>query len=540
MITRDPMTHFPATAASRIWWRRSLWILAGALLLLAIALPPERVVDALSPRYRTVAGFRADFVRGLQVVRAALAFAALSAALLPLLLARARLTRAPRTEGGADRTDLAAGAALFLTAALAALPGLVQSYQDDEWRVVEQYIRHGPAVILTRNQGDSQILHSLLVWPFVKLFGTGEVAVRLPVWLGGALGAPLLLLLLRRRGLSRSTAVPAALLFALSPFLLQYLHESRAYALLPPCVFGLFLLQPALLRGEARAWLGSVALAFAAVGLHLFAAPAVAALFLAPLAAAEHRRSEPLCRLASALLTAGALGFLLYAPVLPQFLATASDQVADRVESLGPVDILGRLFVAPLPSWTAVPFLALLAAGLRRSTTWTVPVALGMAVAVELGLLTAVSSEIAPRFFAPCLAIAWVAMGDALGRLAPSRAGLAAAALVLLALTGAADVEYYRRGNRDYRGAAAELARRRSPGESVAGRFDARPLGAYLSPPPLIAGDALLQERAADWLVLVDINLPRRPEFAAWVGQRYEERFRLPSLRGAIVVLHRR
>ncbi len=512
--------------------------LATCFFLSAVLLPPDRVVDVLSLRFRTVAGFRSDFVRGLQVLRAALALAAVVTALLPALIRRSRLTTIPFRHP--ERADLATAALLFLATAVTAFPGLFQSWQDDEWRVVEQYIRHGPGVILTRNQGDNHLLHALLVWPFTKLFGVGEVAARLPVWLGGSLGAPLLFFLLRQRGQHRVPAGVAALLLGLSPFLLQFVHESRAYALLPPCVFGLLILQPSCINGDSRAWVLSTGLAAAIPAFHLFAAPVVLAVFLAPLADPKRRRPELCFRLASALLVAGAIAFLAYALVFPQMLDTAGVQARHPATSIRPEEVFSRLFVMSLPFWMSLPFMGLLVAGFRSPPDRNVGVALLVSLPLQIGLLMAVASEIAPRFLAPLLAIAWVVIADGLGRLWPHRRGWTSMAILLLALTVMAGTAYYRIGNRDYRGVAAELARRRLPGETVAGRFDARPLMAYLSPLPAITNEEGLQAQPPDWLIAVDVNLERDREFAAWVEHRYVEAFRIPSLRGALLGLRRR
>jgi len=72
-------------------------------------------------------------------------------------------------------------------------------------------------------------LYPLLLKAWMRLAGTGELAVRMPsVWAGTAL-VPVLAALGRTVGMR--AAVTAALLTAFSPFLLWYATEARMYPL---------------------------------------------------------------------------------------------------------------------------------------------------------------------------------------------------------------------------------------------------------------------------------------------------------------------
>jgi hypothetical protein len=330
------------------------WRTAAILLgIAALLLPSGALVDALATRVNTVRDFRDDYLRGLVAFRVALAVAGAFAAILPRLLERARLV--PRTPG--PLVDPADRAPAFLLAAIglaAALPGLGQSFQDDEYRCLTAYIVHGPAIILTRSAGDSHLLQSLLSWIPVAWLGPSETAVRLPPLLLGSTAPAMLYLLLRRRH-APGAAFAASLPLAAWPMAVQYVAEGRGYAPLAPLLFLLARLVPPLAEGNRGAWTGAVAAGAAAVGFHLFAAPVVAALFLAPLAARERRTAETSARLGTALGVVACLSLLGWALVLPQ----TGDFAASLVDApwTRPADVFAGALGAlawPAPAWTGL------------------------------------------------------------------------------------------------------------------------------------------------------------------------------------------
>lgn len=503
---------------------------AAALLAVAILLPVEGVVDALAPRFNTVAGFKTDFIRGLRVLRIALAVNGLALVLLPKALKR--MTFVPDAPLPWDRRDAGPAAALYLATALLAAAGLRESFQNDEWRCLDQYIRHGPLVIMSRTIADNHVLYSLLAWPFVAVLGTTEIAVRLPSFLLSPLGPPLLYLLLRRE-YPRHPSILAALPLAASPFFLSWVDDGRAYGILFPVILGLFLLQPGALEGSRRTWGLYIALGVAAVYLHIYASMAVVGLSAAGLLLPGGRSPSGRVRNLSALVLIGAISFLLYAPILPQYLDYSSKVRGDAMRG-GVPSVFGEAFVLPLAPVWAVLFIGAAVPGFVQGRR---PSPEGLA-AVVTGTLQVALTELAAsdhnaRLYIPSLVFAWICLARTVAKAPPLQSGILAAAL--LAVTAAADVRYFRIGKRDFRGGYEEISRRRKPGETFAVIFDCRPMTAYAREPlPVLYPESLIL-RSPDWFTVIDLNLAVIPELEAHVRKNYEEVFRLPSVRGDLL-----
>jgi hypothetical protein len=522
--------------------RGGRFAVAGGLVLLGLAavLPAHALVGALSSRFNTVAAFPQDFVAGLQTLRVALAVNGLLALAAPWLLARCALS--PGTPAPLPRRTWAAAATLYAVSLALSIPFLGESFQDDEWRCLEQYVRHGPLVILTRStEGDNHPLYSLLAWPFVALFGMGEIPVRAPSFLLSPLAAPGLFLILLRDHRPRDAWL-GALPLAAAPFLLQYAAEGRAYGPLVPAILILALLHRPMLEGRRAAWFAYVSAGVAVVFLHLYGAAAVMALGTAPLIRRSGRDGALPFRSLAATAAIGTLSFLLYAPVLPQvFIYTATIDRPFAAAGEAPWSLVGNLFVPATAPFLALPFLGALAgfASTRRG-----PRDLGAAFLVCTALLAllvpASRSLLSHRFFTPAFALAWVPIGAGLaatlGR--PIRGGALCAAVLLA--TGVSGWSTMRLGRRDYRAAAREVRNRMGPGESLAVRFDGRPMTPYFPPGLVVADDREIESRRPDWHVAVDSNLDVSPRFKAWLEGEYTEAFRLPSIRGALVGYRRR
>lgn len=162
-------------------------------------------------------------------------------------------------------------------------------------------------------------LHQIVLWGWVRVFGDGELAVRMPFVLLGALVVPLLFLA-GRDLYSRRVGAVAALLGAVAPMAVWYSQESRMYAL--------YLLFSVLaIWGQGRAmrdgrWAGWAWFALGTAGLlwtHWFAGLQVAtqqAVLLGHVVArrrAGHRVGPVLGRWAVTLVGIG----LLVAPLVP-------------------------------------------------------------------------------------------------------------------------------------------------------------------------------------------------------------------------------
>lgn len=520
------MTALPELPRAR--WVHACWTGAAVGLAVALFLPVETLVDLAGRHFNTVRDFRGDFVRGLQTLRWAAAANAVLFAALPWILKRAEFSPSPPAPW--NRTDRLPAAALYAITFLLALPGLRDSFQNDEWRTLQEYIQHGPLVIVSRSIGDNHPLYGLMAWPFVVLFGKTEVALRLPSLLLGPLG-PALLYLLLRRDHGRGQAFLAALPLAAAPFLIAFSHEGRAYAALFPAILGLCLIQPAALAGPRRIWIAYIGLGIAAAYLHIYASMAVVGLSGAALLRPEGRTPSGRVRNLAALLLIGCISLLLYSPILPKFFEYSA-RVQGHVSYRGDLaSLFSEAFVLPLSPLWALPFGLALAGGLFHSrrlsaeaVAWLVTAGLQIAVTELAG------SDRTARLYGPALVLGWPVLAGGLAR----RAGGRLFAVVLLALSLTADVAYLRLGRRDFRRGASELARLRRPGETLAVLFDCHPMNHYLKEPAEVLRPEDLIRRAPDWFTLVDENLIRVPGVAAMADREYTVEFRLPSARGEL------
>lgn len=154
-------------------------------------------------------------------------------------------------------------------------------------------------------------LYYLLMAAVVRLFGAGEVAARLPsVLIGAALVFPIIGL--GRRLHSNAAGLIAALLIALSPFMVWYSQEARMYAQATTLgVAALYLLMRALEEEETRLWwIGFILASLAALYTYLLTAvllPVAACWLLLACRHASSRRQAFIGFLALGLVS---LGFL--------------------------------------------------------------------------------------------------------------------------------------------------------------------------------------------------------------------------------------
>lgn len=523
------------------------WIRPAALcpLLAAIAaagalfLPWDRLLEFLASRFNTVRAARPDFEKGFLIFRGALLLNAAFLAALPHLLRR--LALAPGGPTFVPRDDRVPALLLGLAALTASAPGLGLSFQDDEWRAFEVYVRHGPFVILTRNlEGDNHLLYSLLAWPFAAAFGFTEFAARAPAFLLGALAPPLLYLHLRRRR-PRPAAFLAALPLAAFPFLVGYSAEGRAYAPLFSTFLLLALLQRPALEGSRRAWTAYVAAATAAPALQAFGAVGVVALAAGAFADPAFRGPAPRARNLAALAVAGSLSILLHSFHVPALMTASS---ASR--PWGPVlpafeELFPGLAAAPLTPVLLVPFAAAAAWGAVRGAPGPAMTAATLSAFVLqwiVGQLAGPGQGI--RFFTPALAFAAVLVGEGLAAALARPALGGALAGAILAVSLAADVDALRTGKRDYRTAAADLRARRRPGETLGLLFDGRPLAHYLRESVPILATHEVAARRPDWFVAVDVNIPADSALRRWLDAECELVARHPSFRGTILAYRRR
>lgn len=513
--------------------------LAVALAAGTILFPWNGLLDLLASRFNTVRAARGDLETGFRILRVALLLNAALLAGLPGILRRLALT--PESPPLLARDDRAPAALLALAALAASAPFLSLSFQDDEWRTFEVYVRHGPFVILTRNpEGDNHLLYSLLAWPFAAALGFTELAARAPAFFLGALAPPLLYLHLRRRH-PRPVAFLAALPLAGFPFLVGYSAEGRGYAPLFSTFLLLALLQRAALEGSRKAWVGYVAAATAAPAFQAFGAVGVLALAAGAFAEAAFRAPAPRARNLVALAVAGTLNLLFYCFQFgPLWGATSNFRppgpAGPALEELFPGLTASRFTPALL-----LPFAFAAATGiLRRTTGRALPAATLAAFALQWTAGQIVGPGQGIRFFTPALALFALLAAEGLAALL-ARPFIGGTFLgTLLAVSLWTNVDALRTGKRDYRAAAADLGARRAAGETLALLFDGRPLAHYLGEAvPILRPDEVAARRP-DWFVAVNVNIPPNSALRRWLDTECELVFRHPSFRGTILGYRRR
>jgi mannosyltransferase len=314
-------------------------------------------------------------------------------------------------------------AALFALGALVALALLLRlpSFSGALWgdELATNYVVNGFGVesfgsILVHGKEATPPLFFLLTW-LTKAFDGAE-GLRLVSLLAGLAAIPLTYLA-GRETVGRPAAVVAAALVTLSPFLIFYATEARAYALLMfCCLLATFTLLRALHSGGTGWWIAYGASTAAAMYTHYVAVYALAGLFVwAFVAHPEARRP---------LLLANLGGALLFAPWIPQFVDDTGKQAAKNIELIHPLsvgqaktDLLRMWFGSPLLDVNEVPgnvALALIGASfavgavgaavrLRSARRWRpssglILIAI-LAVAVPVG--AALHNLVAPSIFTP-------------------------------------------------------------------------------------------------------------------------------------------
>lgn len=133
---------------------------------------------------------------------------------------------------GGSRAALVAVCALTLLALVLRRPGLHQALYGDELFTYDIVTRTGLGDLLAkvRDTSITPPLHYLIAYASQRL-GNPPVAVRVPSLLAGAATVPLVYLL-GMRTVGRRAALYATAFVAISPFLVFYGSEARAYALL--------------------------------------------------------------------------------------------------------------------------------------------------------------------------------------------------------------------------------------------------------------------------------------------------------------------
>jgi mannosyltransferase len=403
--------------------------------------------------------------------------------------------RAGAGAGRGDRTVAAGGWALALVVLAAAAVRFaslgVQGFSDDEqftvWLVQMPF---GDMVTTVPQSEATPHLFYLLEWFSARLFGSGEVGMRILPALLGTLTVPVVYRTGALAG-SRRVGLAAAAVAAVDPFLIWYSQEARAYSLVIfLTALGLMWLVQFLRSGGRAALAGWALVSAAALATHYFAAfvviPEAAWLVLSG-GRADRRR-----RLAAVAVPVAA-GLALLPLALHQRDAVGdpggvgSRGIGDRLVAIPKNFLVGFSVPAELLLTIAAGVLAAVALALawrrsegaeRRLAALAGAVA-AAAVALSLVLAALGSDYVTSRNLVIALVPATLVLG--VGFAAAGRAGsialAALGAVMLTAVIGVAAEPRYQR--RDWRGAADALGPPRvdrvlvfSPGFTKIGPFE--------------------------------------------------------------------
>jgi 4-amino-4-deoxy-L-arabinose transferase-like glycosyltransferase len=335
-------------------------------------------------------------------------------------------------------------------------------------------------------------LYFLIAWPWAKLLGTGELALRTLSALLGVAVVPLLYLS-GRELVSRRAGLMAGALVAVNPFMIWYSQEAREYMLLVAlCSASLWCFVRAWRAPTGRALLWWAVVSALALLTQYFAGFLIAAEGLALVYRARSRASV------AALVSMAVLLAPFIGHVLPRLqhkaLFITAQPLSQRLQQVPVTFALNTLWQSPGVRYgllgaavVTAAVIALLLIGADTAQLRGAGIAAGLAAVVLLVplLLALVGHD---DYLARGLIPAWppLAVLIAAACTAPrARAGGAALAIVLLAaflwaqLKIQSDPGFQRK---DWRGIAAALGRSAGPRAIVAydGQFATGPLSIYL------------------------------------------------------------
>jgi mannosyltransferase len=174
---------------------------------------------------------------------------------------------APRWRRARTRSELATLAGLTALAALLRLPTLSQQsfWLDEAYTVRLLRLSFGQMLRTVPKTESTPYLYYAVAWAWTRVFGLGEYGVRSLSAVAGVATVPVVYAAARRIGGRRAAAL-AALLVAVSPLMVWYSQEARAYALAALLASLTVLCLAAYERGRRGTWLAGWAAA-AALGL---------------------------------------------------------------------------------------------------------------------------------------------------------------------------------------------------------------------------------------------------------------------------------
>jgi mannosyltransferase len=416
----------------------------------------------------------------------------------------------PSSARASDRpaSPLAARPELWLVAALTVAGAALrfstldlQSFWHDEAVTVGRVL--DPSLFTTLDRvPDSEAtppLYYLLAWAWTKVFGAGEVGIRSLSALAGTATIPVAWWA-GRALVGRAAGVGAAALVAVSPYMVWYSQEARAYALLVLlCALSLALFGEVLRRPERR-WLAWWAVVSAlALLAHYFAVfvvgpELVLLLWLVP----ERRRSILIAGGAVAAVGLALVPLAVHQADQGHDRWIAQIPLGTRLRDTGEGFVLGYSGspARALSIAAAVLLVAVAVLALRHGRTlrgWRLALAIGAAaMAVPLAAKAIGADYLVGRN----LIGAWVALAVVLGTATSRRAGalaLAGLCALLLALTIAVDANT-RLQRADWRSTAEAIGPARAPRAIVVPAIGDDPMSYYARAARLARGTATVTE----------------------------------------------
>jgi 4-amino-4-deoxy-L-arabinose transferase-like glycosyltransferase len=185
--------------------------------------------------------------------------------------------RVPQRSKRVSRTEVGVLLALSALALALRLPGLSRGIYTDEAYSLALAQRSFGQMLALFGYEPNGMPYSIVLWPLIRIFGSGLTLLRLPAVIAGSASVPALWWAARRYA-APAAALLAAALLAVNPMAVFYSQDARAYAfvVLSACLaFGA--LAAALEHGSSRrrAWAVYIAAMVALAYSEIFAAPLV-------------------------------------------------------------------------------------------------------------------------------------------------------------------------------------------------------------------------------------------------------------------------
>lgn len=242
------------------------------------------------------------------------------------------LSRRLRGMPAIDRAHAVGVVVMTLAAATAAALMLDQPARGDEAGTYTRYVAQNPLyIVAVYEKTNNHVLHSLLAWLSVNVFGDGLLQLRLPTFFAGLLLLPTAYVAVRRHH-GRESALLALAFLASSTLIVDQSSAARGYQMLHLAFVVLIAVLPSLVRGQQWAWLVfviTVALGFWIVPMMVYPAVIVGVwLCIARFRDAPRNPRTFFVRLAVAVVSVIVIVAALYAPAqaVTQAAAVASEQ----------------------------------------------------------------------------------------------------------------------------------------------------------------------------------------------------------------------